>query len=119
MHYTYFPVTLDQYAAKIRYHDLVEGTFAIDDIEVSTRYLNHPALTLGYRLHADGSTVVYACDHEPYSPMLATGEEDISGQDLCHAEFLEDADLLIHDAQYTAEEYSEKIGWGIAQLNTW
>jgi phosphoribosyl 1,2-cyclic phosphodiesterase/DNA-binding response OmpR family regulator len=112
MRYTYFPVTLNHCAAKTRYHDLVEGTFAIDDIEVSTRYLNHPALTLGYRLHADGSTVVYACDHEPYSPMLVTGEEDISGQDLCHAEFLQDADLLIHDAQYTAKEYSEKIGWG-------
>jgi phosphoribosyl 1,2-cyclic phosphodiesterase len=58
MRYTYFPVALDQCAAKIRYHDLVEGTFAIDDVEVSTRYLNHPALTLGYRLYADGSTVV-------------------------------------------------------------
>jgi len=112
MRYTYFPVTLNHCAAKIRYHDLFEGTFAIDDIEVSTRYLNHPALTLGYRLHADGSTVVYACDHEPYSPMLAAGEEDISGQDLGHAEFLQDADLLIHDAQYTAKEYPEKIGWG-------
>jgi phosphoribosyl 1,2-cyclic phosphodiesterase len=47
MQYAYFPVTLDQCAAKIRYHDLVEGTFAIDDIEVFARYLNHPALTLG------------------------------------------------------------------------
>ena len=73
MQYTYFPVTLDQCGAKIRYHDLVEGTFDIDDIKVSTRYLDHPALTLGYRLEADGVAVVYACDHEPHSRMLATG----------------------------------------------
>ena len=53
MQYTYFPLTLDQCGAKIR-HDLVEGTFDIDDIKVSTHYLNHPALTLGYRLEADG-----------------------------------------------------------------
>ena len=112
MRYTYFPITLDQCTAKIRYHDLVEGTFAIDDIEVSTRYLNHPALTLGYRLQADGAAVVYACDHEPHSPMLATGDGDLSGEDLRHAEFIDGADLLIHDAQYTAEEYPEKIGWG-------
>ena len=112
MQYAYFPVTLDRCGAEIRYHDLVEGSFAIDDIEVSTRYLNHPALTLGYRLEADGATVVYACDHEPYSRVLAGGRGDITGQDRQHAEFVRHADLLIHDAQFTAEEYPAKVGWG-------
>ena len=116
MQYTYFPVTLDQCGAKIRYHDLVEGTFGIDDINVSTRYLNHPALTLGYRLEADGVTVVYACDHEPHSRMVATGDGDFTGQDLRHAEFVNRADLLIHDAQYAAEEYPAKIGWGHSSI---
>jgi phosphoribosyl 1,2-cyclic phosphodiesterase/CheY-like chemotaxis protein len=112
MQYAYFPVTLDQCGAKIRYHNLVEGTFDIDDIKVSTHYLNHPALTLGYRLEADGVAVVYACDHEPHSRMLAAGQGEITGQDLRHAEFVSHADLLIHDAQFTAEEYPAKIGWG-------
>src|SRR5215467_4890001 len=112
MQYTYFPVTPDQFGATIHYHDLVEGTFDIDDIKVSTHYLNHPALTLGYRLEADGVAVVYACDHEPYSRSAATGDGEITGQDLRHAEFLSGADLLIHDAQYTAEEYPAKVGWG-------
>jgi phosphoribosyl 1,2-cyclic phosphodiesterase/DNA-binding response OmpR family regulator len=112
MQYTYSPITLDQCQAKIRYHDLVEGTFDIDDIKVSTHYLNHPALTLGYRLEADGVAVVYACDHEPYSRSAATGDGEITGQDLRHAEFVSGADLLIHDAQYTAEEYPAKVGWG-------
>jgi ribonuclease BN (tRNA processing enzyme)/CheY-like chemotaxis protein len=112
MQYTYFPVTLDQCGAKIRYHELVEGNFDIDNIKVSTHYLNHPALTLGYRLEADGVAVVYACDHEPHSRMLATGRGEITGQDLRHAEFVNRADLLIHDAQFTAEEYPAKIGWG-------
>lgn len=112
MQYMYFPVSLDQCAANIRYHDLGEGSFAIGDIRVSARYLNHPALTLGYRLEVDGATLVYACDHEPYSRLLALGEGRIAGEDLRHAEFMQGADLLIHDAQYTAQEYSEKIGWG-------
>jgi phosphoribosyl 1,2-cyclic phosphodiesterase/CheY-like chemotaxis protein len=112
MQYAYFPVSLDQFDAAVRYHDLVEGTFDIDDVKISTHYLNHPALTLGYRLEADGVAVVYACDHEPHSRMLATGEGGITGQDLRHAEFINGADLLIHDAQYTAEEYPGKIGWG-------
>ena len=87
-------------------------TFEIEDIKVSTRYLNHPALTLGYRLETDGVTVVYACDHEPHSRILANGQGEITGYDLQHAQFIAGADLLIHDAQYIAEEYPAKIGWG-------
>jgi phosphoribosyl 1,2-cyclic phosphodiesterase len=110
MQYTYFPISLDRFGATVRYHDLVEGAFDIGDVKVSTHYLNHPALTLGYRLETDGLVVVYACDHEPYSRNLATGQGEITGQDLRHAEFLKDADLLIHDAQYTAAEYPSKVG---------
>src|SRR5262249_1722423 len=116
MQYTYFPVTLDQCGAKIRYHDLVEGTFDVDDIKVSTHYLNHPALALGYRLEADGVALVYACDHEPHSRVLATGHGEITGEDLRHAKFVNRADLLIHDAQYTAEEYPAKVGWGHSSI---
>jgi phosphoribosyl 1,2-cyclic phosphodiesterase/CheY-like chemotaxis protein len=112
MEYTYFPVALEQFGAIVRYHDLVEGAFQIDDVRITTRYLNHPALTLGFRLEADGATLVYSTDHEPHSRALAAGEGPISGQDERHAEFLRGADLVLHDAQYTAEEYPAKIGWG-------
>ncbi len=50
MQYTYFPVSLERLGATIRYHELVEGSFVVGDIRVFTRYLNHPALTLGYRV---------------------------------------------------------------------
>jgi phosphoribosyl 1,2-cyclic phosphodiesterase len=112
MQSTYFPVGLEQLGATIRYHDLVEGQLRIGDIGVTSRYLNHPALTLGYRLEADGVAVVYACDHEPHSRALAAGADDITGEDRRHAEFLAGADLVIHDAQYIASEYSKKVGWG-------
>jgi phosphoribosyl 1,2-cyclic phosphodiesterase/DNA-binding response OmpR family regulator len=113
MQYTYFPVSLDQFAATVRFHDLVEGSFTIDDVRVTARYLNHPALTLGYRLEADGVVLVYATDHEPHSRALAAGDASaLAGEDRRHVEFLAGADLLIHDAQYTAAEYREKIGWG-------
>ena len=67
MEYTYFPVTLEQLDATVRFHDLVEGAFEIEDVHVAARFLNHPALTLGYRLEAGGASVVYAVDHEPHS----------------------------------------------------
>jgi len=113
MQYSYFPVTTDQMGAAVEYHDLVEGVLEIDDITVTTQYLNHPALSLGYRLEVDGVAVVYASDHEPHHRALAVGGDlSVSAADLHHAAFFEGADLLIHDAQYVASEFPERVGWG-------
>lgn len=113
MEYTYFPVSLDQFAATIHYHDVVEGAFTIGDVRVVARYLNHPALTMGYRLEADGVAVVYSTDHEPHTQEAALGTAGaLRGEDEAHRYFVQGADLLIHDAQYTAAEYPSKIGWG-------
>jgi phosphoribosyl 1,2-cyclic phosphodiesterase/DNA-binding response OmpR family regulator len=113
MQYTYFPVSPEQFSATMRYHDLVEGSFTIGDIRVTTRYLNHPALTLGYRIEADGVVLVYATDHEPHSRALAEGDaSELGGEDRRHVEFLSSADLVIHDAQYVVAEYATKAGWG-------
>ncbi len=112
MEHTYFPISIDQLAARIEYHDLVEGQLQIEDITVSCHFLNHPALTLGYRLHADGASVAYCCDHEPYAIAMADGRSPITGPDQRHVEFIAGADLVIHDAQYTAAEYPQKLGWG-------
>jgi len=113
MDYAYFPVTLNQFAANVHYHEIVEGGFSIDDVRVATQYLNHPALTVGYRLEADGASIVYASDHEPHSPHAGEGHADqAESGDIAHMDFLRDADLVIHDAQYTASEYPSKLGWG-------
>jgi ribonuclease BN (tRNA processing enzyme) len=112
MESTYFPVALEELGATIRYWDLLEGSFHVDDIRITTRHLNHPALTLAYRIEADGASVVYACDHEPYSRSAADGTTPLAGADLRHAAFAAGADLLIHDSQYTAAEYPDKINWG-------
>ena len=67
MEYTYFPVTPDAFGASVRYHNLGEGRFVAGEFVVRTRYLNHTALTLAFRIEADGASIVYACDHEPHS----------------------------------------------------
>ena len=115
MEYNYFPVTLAQLGATIRFHNLAEGHFAVGGVQVTTQYLNHPALALGYRLQSGGKVVVYSADHEPHAPNPAArsaGEPAKHDEDLRHVEFLADADLVIHDAQYTVEEYPQKAGWG-------
>jgi len=119
MEFTYFPVALDQLPATIAYKDLSEGTYEFDGVRVITQFLNHPAISLAYRIEADGVVVVYACDHEPFaSPLWREGarhgyiESILHGGDRRHALFMRHADLLIHDAQYTPEEYPSKKNWG-------
>jgi phosphoribosyl 1,2-cyclic phosphodiesterase len=85
-------------------------TFEIGGFRITTCLVCHPGPTVGYRISDDRGTVVYLPDHEP---VLALRDGDwsrpewISGYDLAA-----DSDLLIHDAQYTDEEYRKCIGWG-------
>ena len=111
MQYSYFPLALEEMGASIRFHDLVEGTLEIDDMRITTRYLNHPVLTLGYRFDMAGISIVHSSDHEPFS-FDAASPDALSDRDAEHAKFLANADLVIHDAQYTDAEYPAKKGWG-------
>lgn len=113
MEYAYFPVTINAFAATVHFHEVVEGAIQIGDARITTQYLNHPALTVGYRIEADGALLVYASDHEPHTAEAAQGcGACIDGGEAAHVDFIRDADLLIHDAQYTAAEFPEKVGWG-------
>jgi len=117
MEYAYFPVALNAFAATVHFHEVVEGGLTIGDVRIATHYLNHPALTVGYRIEADGATLVYATDHEPHSPDAGCGHagKEETG-DIAHLDFIRGADLVIHDAQYTAAEYPAKVGWGHSSI---
>src|SRR6516162_1846642 len=110
MQYSYFPVKLGDLASRIHYTELEEGFFRIGDILVETQYLNHTAPTIAYRISCDGATVAYITDHEPF--WNSPGPVFHHPGDQRHIEFLKGVDLMIHDAQYTSEEYATKIGWG-------
>jgi CheY-like chemotaxis protein len=119
MEYTYFPIDLNQLPAKITYHDLTEGIHTIGGARVVTQFLNHPAMTVGYRVEVDGVAMVYLVDHEPFADDLWRAgaepgliESILHDGDRRHARFMADADLVIHDGQYTPEEYPSKKTWG-------
>ena len=119
MEFTYFPVDIGQLPATITFQELGEGTHEIGGARIVAQYLHHPAMTLGYRLEADGAAVVYLCDHEPFSETFWHGnhapghaESIVHEGDRRHARFMAGADLVIHDAQYTPEEYPSKKNWG-------
>jgi diguanylate cyclase (GGDEF)-like protein len=110
MQYSYFPVKLQDLASRIHYTELEEGFFRIGEILVETQYLNHTAPTIAYRISCDGATVAYVTDHEPF--WNAPGPDFQHPGDQRHIDFLKGADLVIHDAQYTNEQYRTKLGWG-------
>lgn len=119
MEYTYFPVDIGQLPATITFEELGEGTHEMGGARILAQYLHHPAMTLGYRIEADGASVAYLCDHEPFAERLShdsvAPRDDASiahEGDRRHARFMADAGLVIHDAQYTPEEYPTKKNWG-------
>jgi phosphoribosyl 1,2-cyclic phosphodiesterase len=119
MEHHYFPVELDQLAARISYEDLCEGSFEIDGLRVRTQQMNHPSPTLGYRIEAEGKSICYLCDHEPYFEDIwragaarGRSESILEDGDRRHAGYMQGADVVIHEAQYTPEEYPSKRHWG-------
>jgi CheY-like chemotaxis protein/phosphoribosyl 1,2-cyclic phosphodiesterase len=119
MEYTYFPVEISQLGAGITYQDLSEGSHEIGGVRITTQLLNHPAIALGYRIEADGVSLLYLCDHEPYWESLWDSEAEpgklesiLHEGDRRHAAFMWNADVVIHDSQYTPEEYPAKKNWG-------
>lgn len=113
----YFPVELSDMPAAIGFKRLYEGRFKISGARVDTMYLNHPGFTLAYRVEYNGKSVVYASDNEPY-PIQSSDAPEMAGMKYQGKdnhriiEFSKNCDLLIHDCQYTPEQYKTKVGWG-------
>lgn len=120
----YFPVALGDLAARIHVHEFSGESFQIADTSVAAMYLNHPGMTLGYRVTGAGRTLVYATDNEQYRFTLEhVGQRAEAGRrfgqqlDEQFVSFVSRADLYIGEAQYTDEEYPAKIGWGHSPLS--
>jgi diguanylate cyclase (GGDEF)-like protein len=110
MEYSYFPVKLRDLRSRIHFTELEEGFFRVGGVLVETQYLNHTAPTIAYRISENGATLAYVTDHEPFWKP----DDGILHHpgDQRHVAFLRGADLVIHDAQYTDDEYKQRVGWG-------
>ncbi len=123
----YFPVDLENWAADIAFEAVSETEVNINGLTVRSTYVEHPGMTLGFRIEYGEKSVVYIPDNEPFakfplekvfSEQGAPGDElDMESVFLLDQKekffgFIGDADVLIHDAQYTPEEYPAKTGWG-------
>jgi phosphoribosyl 1,2-cyclic phosphodiesterase len=106
MHPPGFPIRYDRIDAKLEYspHDM--SPFRIGSMEIHTIATSHTAPGLGYKFIENGKQVVFLTDNElgMVHPLGRTLDE--------YRQFAADADLLIHDAQYTPEEYVHRKGRG-------
>ncbi|MFN0146057.1 MAG: MBL fold metallo-hydrolase [Dehalococcoidia bacterium] len=104
-----FPIRLRDLPCDLTIHDTSDSTFTIGPFAIRSMLVLHPDATVGYRISEAGATMAYLSDHEPAlgSRHFPEGPAWTSGFDLA-----EGVDLLIHDAQYTDEEYVERVGWG-------
>lgn len=111
MQYPTFPISLEEVnatGAEMGYFDIFEKTILKwGGLTVKNINLNHPGKSFGYRIeNENGKAVVIATDTEHYSCL-----------DFGLADLAKGADLLVYDAQYTEEEYQQKIGWGHSTPN--
>jgi phosphoribosyl 1,2-cyclic phosphodiesterase len=104
-----FPVRLRDLPCRLTLHNVPPERFEVGGLEVEAELVCHPGSTVGYRISEGRRAVAYLPDHEPALGVCDfPGEPEwTSGFDLAAG-----ADLLIHDAQYTTEEYRARIGWG-------
>lgn len=105
----YFPVQLKNMGADIHFYtnEEFQQPLSLDlSVHFSYRLHNHPGGAFSYKLDGYGKSVVFCTDLEHGETV---NEEVI--------EFCRDADLLIHDAQYTDEELRQRRGWGHSSFN--
>lgn len=114
--YALFPVRLEDMKAKIIFNDIHEGVpFKIGSIEVNSHYAYHPGATLCFKIRCARQTFGYVTDNEflmgyHSHPLHVTKEQlALYNSFIC---FFKGCDLMIHEAQYTPEQYRDKVGWG-------
>jgi phosphoribosyl 1,2-cyclic phosphodiesterase len=99
----FFPLPFDAAAATKEYRQFkAYCPFEIGPFLIRSFPLRHPQGCNGFRIECRGHVVVYATDYE---------HGDAEG-DAILLEHASGADLLIADAQYTPEEYPQRVGWG-------
>lgn len=109
-----FPIRLRDLPCSLTLHDVTLGQFEVDGFKIRCGLVTHPGPTVGYRISEGAGTLVYLPDHEPaLGARQFPGHPDwTSGSDLARG-----ADLLLHDSQYTAKEYDDRVGWGHSSIH--
>jgi phosphoribosyl 1,2-cyclic phosphodiesterase len=108
-----FPVVLRDLECTLFLHEVLCGDFQIGEFKISAALVCHPDPTVGFRISSARASLAYLPDHEPALGVrnFPLSRDWTSGGDLAGG-----VDLLIHDGQYSDEEYQARVGWGHSSL---
>jgi phosphoribosyl 1,2-cyclic phosphodiesterase len=100
-----FPVGLDAFPGLVDFEEHADDDFLLGEVRVVSRLVPHLGNTLGFRVEFGGGSVAYISDHQ--QPGVDVFEATENARELCRG-----VDVLIHDAQFTREEFVERCSWG-------
>ena len=101
----FFPRKFGTFGSTIEFTEVWEDSWSLDGVQITAEPVEHPGPTVGYRLEENGRSLAYIPDNE-------VGLRPEAGAEVAHG-----VDVLIHDAQYTREEYDARVGWGHSALD--
>jgi phosphoribosyl 1,2-cyclic phosphodiesterase len=97
----FFPIPLQEMGAKLNFIQEENEIFEKDGIKIISSEHTHPGGAYSYRIETEGKVIVFITDIE-----------HTNGIDERVIKIAKDADILIHEAQYTPEELEDHKGWG-------
>jgi phosphoribosyl 1,2-cyclic phosphodiesterase len=108
------PMDVRELPCQLDFRNCPVTQWSIGPARIRAEAVTHRGPTLGFRIEDAGESLCYLPDHEPalIGDLSSLESEWISGYSLAH-----DADLLLHDCQYTDDEYPLHMGWGHSALS--
>ena len=108
------PVDLRELPARVEFAPCPHEGWEVGGARIQAAIVAHRGVTVGYRITEGDTTLCYLPDHEPAlgGPLADADPGWISGMGLADG-----VTILIHDAQYTDDEYPEHVGWGYSVVS--
>jgi phosphoribosyl 1,2-cyclic phosphodiesterase len=100
----FFPLPFERFGSRVEFIEISNDTWELGGVRIHSERVQHPGNTLGYRFEERDLTFAFIPDNEP-------ALDRDSGVALAQG-----VDVLFHDAQFTAEEYATRVGWGHSAL---
>ena len=108
------PVEVRELPCHLDFRNCPVSEWEIGPARVRAEAITHRGPTLGFRIDDTDASLCYLPDHEPalVGAISELETEWLSGYALANG-----ADLLLHDCQYTDDEYPARFGWGHSSVS--
>jgi len=117
----YFPVQMEDMESNLQFRHLAENPMPVGSALISWEFAEHPGATVGYKIEIEDRKIAWVPDNEFLQGYTGPPEALTRDHRLVQPygrmiDFLADADVVIHEAQYTCDEYPKKIRWGHSSI---